>query len=98
MSELKLFEPEVTELLLKKKKKGYHAGDGKFTDKLTSRAEQAEKQCKIHKDNEAYYKKQCERLCTEIAELRERNKELEKQLGYGKKIERYDNNNSRRIG
>ena len=97
MSEQKLFE-EVTELPPKKKKKGYHAGDGKFTDKLTARAEQAEKQCKIHKDNEAYYKRQCERLCADIAEFRERNKELEKQLGYGKIFERYDNNLRQRTG
>lgn len=98
MSEQKLFEPEVTELPPKQKKKGYHAGDGKFTDKLTARAEQAEKQCKIHKDNEAYYKRQCERLCAEIAEQRERIKELEKQLGYGKRFERYDSNHIRRTG
>ena len=72
MSEL--FPTEVIEP--PKKKKFYKAGDGKFTDKLTSRADQAEKQCKIHASNEAYYKRQCERLQRELKEVMEENKKL----------------------
>ena len=73
MSEL--FPTEVTEP--PKKKKFYKAGDGKFTDKLTSRADQAEKQCKIHAANEAYYKRQCERLQRELAEETAKRKHFE---------------------
>lgn len=87
-----LFPTEVKEP--PKKKKFYKAGDGKFTDKLTSRADQAEKQCKIHAQNEAFYKRQCERLQREIIEQSTRIKELEKQLGYGQKFERYNHNQS----
>lgn len=94
MSEL--FPTEVIEH--PKKKKFYKAGDGKFTDKLTSRADQAEKQCKIHAANEAYYKRQCERLQREVSEQSIRIKELEKQLGHGTGFKRYGNNQNQRTG
>lgn len=73
-----LFNNEVQ--LPTKKKKYYKAGDGKFTDPLTARIDHAEKQSKIHASNEAYYKRQCERLQREIVDVVNKNKELEKQL------------------
>jgi len=69
-----LFPNEVIEP--PKKKKFYKAGDGKFTDPTTARVDQAEKQCKIHAANEAYYKRQCERLQRELKEVMEENKKL----------------------
>jgi len=95
MSEL--FPTEVP-ILPPVEKKFYKAGDGKFTDPTTARVDQAEKECKIHKQNEAYYKRQNERLIRELEEETKKRKELEKQLGYGEGIKRIDNNNIRRVG
>jgi len=78
-----LFPFEIQEISTKKKK-FYKAGDGKFTDPVTARVDQAEKECKIHKTNEAYYKRQCERLQREIVEVTNKNKDLEKQLTWSK--------------
>lgn len=69
-----LFPTEVQEH--PKKKKFYKAGDGKFTDPMTARVDHAEKQCKIHASNEAFYKRQCERLQRELKEVMEENKRL----------------------
>ena len=95
MSEL--FPTEVP-VLPPKEKKFYKAGDGKFTDPTTARVDQAEKECKIHKTNEAYYKRQNERLRLELIEETNKRKELEKLLGNGQNFKRIDSNNIRGVG
>jgi len=95
MSDLFPFEIQEISTI---KKKFYKAGDGKFTDPITARIDQAEKECKIHKTNEAYYKRQNERLRLELIEETNKRKELEKLLGNGQNFKRIDSNNIRGVG
>ena len=72
----KLFE-DLEEKPTKKKRDGYHAGNGKYTDPKTARAEQSEKEVKRLTNVSEYYKRQCERLQREVLEEKEKNKQLQ---------------------
>ena len=60
----------------RKKKGGYHAKDGKFTDAQTALNHHYEKEIKRLTALSNYYKCQCERLSNEVKEVVQRNKEL----------------------
>ena len=75
MSEL--FPTEVPELPQKKKKGGYHAKDGKFTNKETAVFAEKDREIKRLTTVSEFYKRQCKRLVRELNEEIEKRKQLE---------------------